>query len=378
MKPILENTLHVGGITVLAILLTRFVIYDFSSLSAFTPMEKNTDFEMSDLYNAVEDNKAVHRLSSDVCVVGIDGCNREETLDVVNMLSAYQAAAIGLDIIFPWPHRDNSYLLSTLSTTPGLVCVSKVEQDSDQVHFHQIKSSFYESIISPEYGYSNLFISSPRDVVRRFCPYVLTAEGDSLYGLPAALAKQVNGARYEDMLARKKDVETIDFTSWEIPTYTAQELMGGVLSEESFQGKVVLIGDLRDNKDSYLTPLHGSMPGVLIHAYSLQTILSGSYIDTTPVWINWLIGILLCILLASLLMEARNRMSNVGNMFIRLAQVAIMYQLVVLGCKYFSATHTYMDFSPSLLMIGLCALSFDIWFGLYGLYNFVRNKISKK
>ena len=378
MKPILENTLHVGGITVLAILLTRFVIYDFSSLSAFTPMEKNTDFEMSDLYSAVEDNKAVHRLSSEVCVIGIDGCNREETLDVINLVSAYQPAAMGLDVIFPWPHPDNSYLLSTLGTTPGLVCVSKVEQDTDCVHFHQMQSSFYESMISPEYGYSNLFISSPRDVVRRFCPYVLTTEGDTLLGFPAALARQVNRSRYEDLLARKNAVETIDYTTWEIPLFTAQELMAGEIEEEQLRGKVVMIGDLRDNKDSYLTPLHGSMPGVLIHGMALQTILSGTYIDTTPAWINWLIGILLCILLASLLMEARNRMSNVGNMFIRLAQVAIMYQLVVIGCKYFAETHTFMDFSPSLLMIGLGALSFDIWFGLYGLYNFVRNKISKK
>ena len=76
-------------------------------------------------------------------------------------------------------------------------------------------------------------------------------------------------------------------------------------------------------------------------------------------------------------MEARNRMSNVGSMVIRIAQVAIMYQIVVFGCKFYAETHTYLDFSPSLLMIGLGALSFDIWFGLYGIVKFVEQKINK-
>ena len=89
-------------------------------------------------------------------------------------------------------------------------------------------------------------------------------------------------------------------------------------------------------------------------------------------------GLLLCIILAALLMEARNRMSNVGSMVIRLAQVAIMYQIVVFGCKFYAEQHMYLDFSPSLLMIGLGALAFDIWFGLYGIAMFIKRKISKK
>ena len=104
----LETAFHVTGITLLAILMTRFVIYDFTELSAFMPMEKATDFEMSDLYNAVEENKAEHHLSQDVCVISLDNCSREGVLDVVNMVSAYGPAAIGLDIVFPWPEQDNT------------------------------------------------------------------------------------------------------------------------------------------------------------------------------------------------------------------------------------------------------------------------------
>lgn len=375
----LETAFHVAGITLLAILMTRFVIYDFSSLSAFMPIEKATDFEMSDLYNAVEENKAEHHLSQDVCVISVDNCNREGVLDVVNMVSAYGPAAIGLDIVFSWPEQDNTYLLTTLSETPDLVCVNKVQPTEDDVTRYEIvPASFYESLISPRYGHAKLVAHSTRAVVRRFYSYVLTAEGDTLLSLPAALAKTARPECYEDLLRRNTQEEIIDYTSREIPVYTAEDLLEGRMDEEALGGKVVLLGDVNNMQDSYLTPLNGSVAGVMIHACATQTILSGSYINITPPWINWCMGILLSIILAALLMEARNRMSNVGNMFIRLAQVAIMYQIVVFGCKYYAEHHMYLDFSPSLLMIGLSALAFDIWFGLYGIVKFVQHKISKK
>ena len=375
----LENTFHVVGITLLAILMTRFVIYDFSSLSAFMPLEKATDFEMSDLYNAVEENKAEHHLSHDVCVISVDNCSREGVLDVVNMVSAFQPAAIGLDIVFPWPEQDNTYLLTTLSETPNLVCVNKVvPTEDDNTRFEVVPSSFYEPLITPTYGHAKLVANSTRAVVRKFYSYVLTSDGDTLLSLPSALAKLAKPESYTELVSRQSEVETVDYTTWEIPVYPAEELFNGIIGEDELTGKVVLLGDMNNMQDSYLTPLNGLMPGVMIHASATQTVLSGTYINTTPPWINWCMGILLCFLLAALLMEARNRMSNVGSMVIRLAQVAIMYQIVVFGCKYYSQSHVYLDFSPSLLMIGLSALSFDIWFGLYGLFRFVKQKISKK
>lgn len=378
MKFFESNTFHVIGITLLAILLTRFVIYDFSSLSAFTPLEKSTDFEMSDLYNAVEDNKAVHRLSKDVCIVAVDSCDREGVMDVINMLSLCEPAAIGLDLVFPWAEDDNSYLLSTLANTPNLVCANKIKESvADNTRFEVVPSSFYETMIQPQYGHTKLVASSPRSVVRKFYTVVFTPAGDSLPSLPVMLAKQADKERYQELLMRGGQLETIDFTTWEVPVYSASELMNGSLDAEILAGKVVLVGDIQNVHDTYLTPLHGTMSGVMLHALALQTILDATYINTTPEWLNWTIGVLLCILLAFLLMEARNRMSNIGNMFLRLAQVAIMYQLVVLGCSYYASHHVYIDFSPSLLMIGLGALSFDIWFGLYGVFNFVKNSISK-
>ena len=112
----------------------------------------------------------------------------------------------------------------------------------------------------------------------------------------------------------------------------------------------------------------------MLHAYALQTILSGNYIDTTPSWLNWLIAIVLCVLLTSCNLWAGYRRS----IFVRIAQFVIIYLLIVIGCAYFASHHMYIDFSVSILMIGFGLVAFDVWFGFVALYNFIKNKIVKK
>ena len=197
-KPLLEfcrsqwkNLIHVLGITVLAVLFARFIVYDLMSLSVFAPMEKATDFQMSDIYQSVAESKAIHQLSSDITIVSIDGYSRADVLDAVNLISEYSPAAIGLDIFFPIPELDNTYLLSTLSTAPNMVCAGMFERDQDASTFHHLKQSFFEDSINVTYGYVNLNASSQRDVIRQFVPYVLTSNGDTLFSMPANLARSV-------------------------------------------------------------------------------------------------------------------------------------------------------------------------------------------
>ena len=120
------------------------------------------------------------------------------------------------------------------------------------------------------------------------------------------------------------------------------------------------------------------MAGIMLHAYALQTILSGNYIESTPSWFNWFIAIVLCLLFTICNLIAKYRMSNMGNLFVRIVQFAMMYILIVIGCAYFSSHHGYIDFSPAILMIGFGAIAFDVWFGCYALYNLIKSKQVKK
>lgn len=384
-KPLLEffrsqwkNLIHVLGITVLAVLFARIIVYDLMSLSVFAPMEKATDFQMLDIYQSVAESKAIHHLSSDVTIVSIDGYSRADVLDAINLISEYSPAAIGLDIFFPIPEVDNTYLLSTLSTAPNMVCSGMFERDQDASTFHHLKQSFFEDSINVTYGYVNLNASSQRDVIRQFVPYVLTSNGDTLFSMPANLARLYSPKRFNTCIARNSREETIAFENIEFPIIPVQDILSGEADETLLTNRVVLIGDVQNINDSYLSPLHEPIPGIKLHAYALQTILSGNYINSSATWLNWFIAILLCMFFVVCNIFAKYRLGNLDNLFIRIAQFVIMYILLVIGCVYFARHHAYIDFSPSILMIGFGAVAFDLWFGCYTLYELIKSKISKK
>ena len=372
-----QKIVHISGITILAILFARFIVYDLMSLSVFAPMEKATDFQMSDIYQSILESKAIHKLSKDITIVSIDGHSRADVLDVVNLISEYSPAAMGLDVFFPIPEQDNAFLLSTLSSVPNLVCAGMFERDDDATSFHHITQSFYEDSIDVTFGYANLNASSQRDVIRQFVPYVLTADNDTLLSIPAQLAKISHPIRYKNMLSRGGNAETIAFDNIEFPIISAQEVLSGDVDKALLSNRIVLIGDVHNIYDSYLSPLHKTLPGIVLHAYALQTIISDNYINTSPTWLNWLIALILCVLFTICNLAAKYHMSNFGNLFIRLLQFAMMYILIVIGSIYFTSHHNYIDFSPAILMIGFGSLSFDLWFGCIAMYNNLKKLLKK-
>lgn len=372
------NITHVVGITLFAMLLAWIILNNLTAMSVFSFIEDSSDIEMFDIYQSMEESKAIHQLSNDITIVSIDDSSREEVIDVINIISEYEPAAIGLDIFFQVPEADNSLLLSALTDNPNIVCASKFERDETGDTFHHIQQSFFEDEIDVTYGYVNLNASSCRDVIRDFVPFVITNNGDTLLSLPAQLAKLCAPNKYRKLLRRGNDVETITFENIEYPIIPIQDVLSGGASESQLKNKIVLIGDLHDQNDFHLSPLHEPIPGIMLHAYALQTILSGNYIDSTPQWLNWLIAILLCVLFTIFNLLAKNQMSNIGGLFLRIVQFAMMYILLLIGATYFAHHHSYLDFSPAILMIGFGAVAFDVWFGTYAAYNVIKNKIIKR
>lgn len=356
---------------VLAVLLARFIIYDFSSMEIFAPIEKKLDFQVSDIYNAVEEKKHVVSLSQDIIVVSVDECNREQTAEVINLISSYKPKAIGLDLSFMTKKANNDTLLNAVLYTPNLVNATKVFKPDTGMYYHRLSASFYEKEYDlPHIGYANLDAAHMWNIVRTFVPYVLVGKNDTLPSLAMELARMVAPDCVTQLLRRGNDAEIIDYTSCEIEVVTAERLQNDYVAKR-LHNKVVLVGDTADTKDTYRTPLHDSQPGVLIHAYALQTILSGSYIDKREEWKNWLIAILIGFIFICLLLFANEY--HAFNLIIRIGQFALMYWLIVRGCVIYSQSHIYADFTPAILMLGLGALSFDIIYALYGIIqNFIK------
>lgn len=367
--------------TLISLILTTFIFSDFLSLEMFAPMEKKVDFQLSDIYNSVEASRPVKTVSNDVVVVNIDGCNREEALSTVTLVAQCGPKAIGLDVLFPIAKDSakNGYLKTVVAKIPVLVFSTGVTYNEKDGTYSREFLSFCESEkdFKPHHiGYVNLDTSRPWEVVRSFVPCVRTKDGKTLNAMTFELARMASPERAQQLLDRGNFAETIDYTSYEIEVIQAEEL-NDPKEQQKLKDKVVFVGAMSEVKDTYLTPLREPIAGVMIHAHVVQTILSGSYIRESSTWFNWFIAIVLCMTFITLLWIARKRMSNVGNLLIRISQFVIMFVLVWLGCYIYSVHHMYMDFSPAIWMLGLGAIAFDISFALYGITQNIIKAIHK-
>lgn len=366
-------TTHVVLITLLALLMSRFMLNDLSGISAFSPIEKVADYSMSDMYNAVANRRAVKQLNQDVVIVATDGCSRADIAHLVNKLDACSPAAVGMDIFFPYQTSDDSLVMTSFANCRNLVLPLQV---ADSV-FLSNSHSFFDGKIDAPYGCVNLELADIRSTVRSFRPYYM-GDGGCIPNFAVALVGQSKPSALKPLIKRGNESEIIFFPSVEFETLSGQEVVCDDNQPlDGIKNKIVLLGDMKNMSDSYLTPLDNAVPGVLIHAYTIHTILSKKYISVSADWINWLIAIIVCLIYTIVNLFAKKSFSNFGNFLMRLLQFFTMYILFVVGCLEFAYHGSYIDFTPSILMIGLGALAFDLWYGIYAGYLKIKDRLTK-
>lgn len=362
--------IHVTGITLLAFLLSHFLLYDIFSLSILSPLEQTNDFEMTDLYNSVLNQRAIKQ-KSDVIVIGIDGLSRSEVGDLIELIGANQPQAVGVDVLFLSPNMDDDLLLAQIESCPNLVLANKMCYTSHDHLFAKEHGSYFEGNAEGlHYGAANLAADNNRDIVRVFKPFYETKAG-TVPSLAMAMANYINTPYpIED------EEQIIYYPSTHIAIFNGREVLNGKHLQELEQG-IILIGDTANMNDTYLTPLNGATPGVIIHAYILNTILTHKMITLTSKWVGWLIAVLMCLLFASCNVLANWRMGNVGNFFLRVVQMGTVIVMFVIGLIWFVHYNQYIDFSAAIMMTAMGMLAADLWFGIYAGYRVIRNGFKK-
>jgi CHASE2 domain-containing sensor protein len=381
----LTYLIHSVVITLLSLFLAHFVIYDLENIATFISTEKN-DFQMSDIYNRIADYRSVSYVSPHVTVVSVDQCSTQDILNVLQMVSEYDPSTIGLDIFFRTTSDDSLTVLNTLSYIPNLVLPCKLERTETGAYEH-IKYSFVENHLDANYAYVNLNATSTKDMIRDFTPRQITSTGDTLLQMATAMAQIAAPEPYQELCARNNPIETIKYSSVDIPTISADLLLHGDNYEylsRYLTGRAILLGDVDNINDMYATPINPFIPGVMIHAYALHTIISGQYTRVTPEWINWLIAIIIGIGFIFANMLIKDRWSHMGNLLMRCLQIVLMFGIVYIGSCWYKAHMQYIDFSLVVLMIGFSALAVDVYDGVWAigrrsikLINNYKNKKNK-
>lgn len=337
-------------------------------------MDKPKEVAITDFYQIVANKTNIKVLNQDIVIIAIDSCGRKEIAHLLEVIDFCNPAAVGLDVLFNYPSADDSLLIEAIEGCANLVLPCSVIYDTQSKNCTGYNGSFfYNQLVSQkEYGAVNLAGNDMQSLIREFRPFHL-CNGDTIKSFASALVEIANQESFNNLRERKNDVETINFTDNEYAVYMPDEVLE--FSNE-LEGKVVLIGSINEPWDFHVTPVSTQMPGIMIHAHSIATILGNTFIKELNGWIIWF----LAVVLSTAMLLIKEKLDNIKfeSFIMRIIQILMLYIIIVTGYWIFSRCQLSIDFAIPLMMVGLIFMARDIWVGCESLIQTIKEKNRQK
>jgi adenylate cyclase len=221
---------------------------------------------------------------------------------VVDRIAAGDPKAIAFDVQFTeptTPAEDNALIRSVGQAGHVVLAATEVNDNGDT-------NVFGGKAVLQRFGAvaGNASIKTDPDGVMRHVNF--SVDGLTTFGVAAAAI-----AQGKPVPKPRAGSEWIDYAGppGTVKTYSYSDVYYGLVPANAFRGKVVVIGPAAPSlQDVHATSASGNewMPGAEIQANIIQTALRGWPLQSTPVWLNVLVIVLLGILpaLASLRFRA--------------------------------------------------------------------------
>ena len=374
---VVQFVINVCLAVLLSCLLSIFVLKGLS-LSPTSNIGSNSDFEMSDIYIKILDSRYCHKLS-DVIVVGIDGLNRRDVGNLVEKMTMCSSPkVIGMDIWFKEPNSCDVDFIPQMKLCDdyGNLVIASMLNDPIKGEYTTVEYSFFQQFIPFNTGTINLDASTRYEVMRNFKTEFKVGD-HKVSSMPMEMIRLADDTLYDKLKKLGDKSYMIYYPDSKIEIYSGKEILSGKTDVSVLDDKYVLMGDVNLMSDCFMTPL-GSMPGVMIHAYALNTLLEQRIIHNSPDFVVWLVTILICILFTTLDLFLRKLTIRGAKFFImRILQGIVIISLIVFGIHMLDSKSIYLNiaFPTSIIAIGL--LSNDIIFGCYDLYQIIVKQINK-
>ncbi len=359
------------------------------SEAAFSKTFKSADYILLDCYESIEESKLVGIRNPNVVIVHDDECNRTETASLIHAIDKLSPAAIGIDHIYEekHPHDDPILIQAINSCNSPIVLASVFSFDTEyQKNTTNKLCAFSDSLKDATWGVANLDEPnvSPQHIIRRVCKSYSLEDGSMENSFAYELALQSKLSK--DELSKAPSSSFICFRglntdrlSWDEILNENKDADDTEYIENLIRGKIVLIGSGHDQGDLHIIPSEECISGVEIHAASIYTLLNNKHVTESPKWVNNMTAILCVFIFSVLLYYSSKRLGRLGNLFIRIVQAAMMLLFIILGYAFYQNEQNplYIDFSTSIVMIGVSAFTFDILIGMYCILKFGYKKIKK-
>ena len=277
-----------GAAVLLGVL--RFITFNVSFLN---PVAKAlSSYNLSDLYFEIQHFGKVPAESDAIAVVDITDCaDRGELALLLERIAACNPACVGVDVIFEGKKADpagNERLREVARLTRGQVIFASklVDYESDSSRFTSAVRSFFAGEESVREGYVNLMNNLDNAPVRELSLERRLLD-ETVPSFATAIVEHYSG----QSLGYKQKDQLINYRAVAFRTINPDEIEE---QRDFLEGKIVLMGSVREESDMHIAPL-GKMPGVLIQAHSMDTLL-GKTLKAVSKRILWILAFLLAYL----------------------------------------------------------------------------------
>jgi CHASE2 domain-containing sensor protein len=345
--------------TLLAFLLSYILAAPFSiSISSLFSSPESNDFQMTDLFAQIADQRPVRQLEDRIILVDIGLANRMEVAEGLHLLSLCGAKKVAVDIDFAYPTENDSTLIEAIACNPGIILPLAVKDDGNgNLQVHDFPFFYGYDGLDIKYGIANLPARTQKSGIREYVVDFATDRGN-IPSLAVAIAESTYPEAAKRLRARGENLGFISYHSREFTTIPIEEIAENA---ELFADKIVLVGSMIDATDMHATPINSYMPGLMIHANSLATILDGVWYHKTSTATDYLAAIIICLIITTLSYSMKSRMRGITLRFI---QVIFSYLAVRIGYGIFVDNNTLFDFTYTLLIIAFGLFAVDICNGV--------------
>src|ERR1035437_2029137 len=304
------------------------------------------DFDFYDIvYSKLLEEQNV---DTNIVLVNIGNLSRKELSDEVNVINKFSPGVIGIDAFFETEKDQTSDSLLSLafSNCRNLVMVDKLDNFNEETkRYGSLHSSITKFKRYAKGGFANL----PNDddmgfrTIREFRP-LEKVKDSTVLAFSSKIVSDYKNDAFQKLSLRDNQNEIINFRGnynrfYFIDTYRYAE--PGV-DFSIIKDKIVLLGymgpDLNTKtfEDVFFTPLNEryvgksfpDMYGIVIHANIISMILNGTYVNTMPMWVSYLLALVMCFMNVKMLLWI---MSNMKDWFNGLAKLFIfIYSILIL------------------------------------------------
>lgn len=265
------------------------------------------DYEFSDLVYRHRAETATIDPEGKVIVVEI-GDTREEIAQQLRIIRAYKPKVIGLDAYFQKPKdelTDSILVAELLRCTPNIVTGYTLELTEEG--YLKPMHSFWSEKWAIGSGYVN-FVGEENKTIRHFTP-IMEIDLKSKPSFAACLAvgndSVIDRKFFEREFQKSKKAEYINYRNPASAyiTLNKADIVEGNNALEILKDKIVLIGSTSpaDVSDLHFSPMNErgagrskpDMPGVYIHANTVEMMLKGDYVNKIPNWVALIFSVLL-------------------------------------------------------------------------------------